>query len=169
VNAKVPLALLTIVVLLLWQFDSERKAGTVVLLLPLALIGVILGLFITQKAFGFMAFLGVIALFGVLINNAIVLIAKIEELWAQDDQTPQSAIVDATQRRLRPILLTTATTVCGLFPLAVAGGPLFSPMATAMLSGLLIATLVTLVMCPVLFATMYRVKFGDGDPTVTPS
>lgn len=165
VNAKVPLALLAIVILLLWQFDSVRKAGAVVLLLPLALIGVILGLFITQKAFGFMAFLGVIALFGVLINNAIVLIAKIEELWDQDDQTAQSAIVDATQRRLRPILLTTATTVCGLFPLAVAGGPLFSPMATAMLSGLLIATLVTLVMCPVLFATFYRVKFGDGDPT----
>jgi multidrug efflux pump len=131
VNAKVPLALLVIVILLLWQFDSLRKTATVVLLLPLALIGVILGLYLTQKAFGFMAFLGVIALFGVLINNAIVLIAKIEELWDHPDQTPQTAIVDATQRRLRPILLTTATTVCGLLPLAIAGGPLFSPMATA--------------------------------------
>jgi len=165
VNAKVPLALLAIVVLLLWQFDSVRKAATVVLLLPLALIGVITGLFVTQKAFGFMAFLGVIALFGVLINNAIVLIAKIEELSEREDQSIQSAIIDATQRRLRPILLTTATTVGGLLPLAVAGGPLFSPMATAMLSGLVVATLVTLVMCPVLYALMYGVRFArDGDP-----
>lgn len=160
VNAKIPVALLAIVVLLLWQFDSVRKAATVVLLLPFALIGVILGLFATQKAFGFMAFLGVIALFGVLINNAIVLIAKIEELSAREDQTPQSAIVDATQRRLRPILLTTATTVGGLLPLAISGGPLFSPMATAMLSGLLVATLVSLIMCPVLYAMMYRIRFS---------
>jgi multidrug efflux pump subunit AcrB len=123
------------------------------------LIGVFVGLLVTQQPLGFMAFLGVVALAGIVINNAIVLIDRIKIEIEEHGRTPPDAIVEAAQRRLRPILLTTATTVGGLVPLWLGGGPLFEAMAVAILFGLVFATVLTLGFVPVMYAVMFRVSF----------
>ncbi len=161
IGEKVPIAALIIVLLLVGQFDSFRKPAIILLTIPLGLIGVIIGLFITQLPLGFVAFLGVIALAGIVINNAIVLIDRIKIEIDDKGLEPPRAIIEAAQRRLRPILLTTATTVGGLIPLWFGGGPLFEAMAVAILFGLLFATFLTLGFVPLLYSIFFRVRFGE--------
>ncbi len=161
IGAKVPIAFLIIVLLLVGQFDSLRRPAIILLTIPLGMIGVIIGLFITQQPLGFVAFLGVIALAGIVINNAIVLIDRIKIEIDENGLEPASAVVEAAQRRLRPILLTTATTMGGLIPLWLGGGPLFEAMAVAIIFGLMFATLLTLGFVPVLYSLFFRVKFKE--------
>ena len=127
IGVKVPIAFLIIILLLVGQFDSLRRPAIILMTIPLGLIGVIIGLYITQKPLGFVAFLGVIALAGIVINNAIVLIDRIKIEIERNGMEPARAVVEAAQRRLRPILLTTATTMGGLIPLWLGGGPLLRP------------------------------------------
>jgi len=157
IAVKLPVAGLIIVLLLVWQFDSLRRPTIILLTIPLGMIGVILGLLITQQPFGFMALLGMIALSGIVINNAIVLIDRIKIEIEQNGLEPSRAVVEACQRRLRPILLTTATTVGGLVPLWLGGGPLFEPLAVAILFGLLFAATLTLGVVPILYSLFFRV------------
>ncbi len=103
--------------------------------------------------------LGIIALAGIVINNAIVLIDRIGIEIDQNGLPPARAIVEAAQRRFRPILLTTATTVAGLLPLWFGGGPMYEPMAIAIIFGLLFATMLTLGLVPVLYTLFFRVSF----------
>ncbi|MEM8930366.1 MAG: efflux RND transporter permease subunit [Acidobacteriota bacterium] len=161
IQAKQPIALLAILSLLVLQFNSLRGPVIVLATLPFTLIGVVGGLVLTQKPFGFMALLGVIALFGVVINNAVVLLDRIETEMRRYGRSRGAAVLEASQRRLRPILLTTATTVGGLVPLWLTGGPMFSPMAVALLFGLVASTLLTLGLVPVLYGILYRVDFTD--------
>ena len=155
--AKLPVAALLIVVLLVGQFNSLRKAIIVLLTIPLGLIGVVAGLLVSRSFFGFMTLLGIISLAGIVINNAIVLLERIQLEIDEMGRTPLEAIVEAAQRRARPILLTTATTVLGLVPLYVGGGDMWRPMAVAIMAGLLFATLLTLLVVPVLYAVFFRV------------
>ena len=164
IQAKQPIAVLAILSLLVLQFNSLRGPMIVLATLPFTLIGVVGGLVLTQKPFGFMALLGVIALFGVVINNAVVLLDRIRTEITKNGRSPASAVIEASQRRLRPILLTTATTVGGLIPLWLTGGPMFSPMAVALLFGLVGSTLLTLGLVPVLYGIFYRVDFNDVQP-----
>jgi multidrug efflux pump subunit AcrB len=157
VGAKLPLAGFIIVLLLVLQFNSFRKTIIVLCTIPLGLIGVILGLIIFRSYFGFMAFLGVISLAGILINNAIVLIDRIE-IEEQAGKTAFSAIIDACKQRFRPILLTTFTTTFGLIPLYLGGGLMWEPMAVAIMVGLLFATVITLLFVPVTYKLLFRVK-----------
>jgi multidrug efflux pump subunit AcrB len=159
IMAKLPIALLVIIMLLVIQFNSIRRPIIILLTIPLGVIGVTIGLLVARSSFGFMAFLGIIALAGIVINNAIVLIDRIEIESRQRGLEPRCAIIEAAQRRLRPILLTTATTVCGLVPLWLGGGPMWEPMAIAIIFGLLFATLLTLGLVPVLYALFFRVNF----------
>ncbi len=159
IMAKLPIALLIIILLLVGQFDSIRRPTIILLTIPFGLVGVFIGLLVTQKPLGFIAFLGVIALAGIVINNAIVLLDRIKIEIEQNGLDPRSAIVEAAQRRLRPILLTTATTVGGLVPLWLGGGPMFEAMAVAILFGLMFATVLTLGLVPVLYALFFRVGF----------
>ncbi|MEM9553183.1 MAG: efflux RND transporter permease subunit [Acidobacteriota bacterium] len=159
IGAKMPIAVLLVLMLLVLQFNSLRGPLIVVATLPFTLIGVVAGLLLTQKPFGFMALLGVIALIGVVINNAVVLLDRIETEQKRG-HSRASAVLEASRRRLRPILLTTATTVGGLIPLWLTGGPMFSPMAVAFLFGLITSTLLTLGLVPVLYSILYRVDFG---------
>lgn len=161
IRAKQPIAVLVILTLLVLQFNSLRGPAIVLATLPFTLIGVVGGLLLTQKPFGFMALLGVIALFGVVINNAVVLLDRIETEMKKYGRSQAAAVLEASQRRLRPILLTTATTVGGLIPLWLTGGPMFSPMAVALLFGLVASTLLTLGLVPVLYGILYRVDFTD--------
>jgi multidrug efflux pump subunit AcrB len=158
IGEKLPIAALIIILLLVAQFDSLRRPAIILLTIPLGLIGVVIGLLITQQPLGFMAFLGVISLAGIVINNAIVMIDRIKtEIEA--GQTPARAVIESAQRRLRPILLTTATTIGGLIPLWIGGGPLYESMAVAIIFGLLFATTLTLGVVPLLYSVFFKVKF----------
>ncbi|MCB1633390.1 MAG: efflux RND transporter permease subunit [Xanthomonadales bacterium] len=153
---KLPIAALIFVILLVGQFNSIRKAVIVLMTIPLALTGVILGLLSFGSSFGFMTLLGVISLAGIVINNAIVLLERIQVEIDAFGRNPLDAVIEAAQRRARPILLTTVTTVLGLIPLYLRGGEMWEPMAVAIMAGLVFATVLTLLVVPVLYATLYR-------------
>lgn len=157
VFSTLPIAVLVIVVLLVLQFDSIRRTTINLIVLPYAIIGVTFGLLVTQSYFGFMTLLGIISLFGVVINNANVLIDRIDTEIA-GGLSPAEAIPAASMARLRPILLTTATTVTGLIPLWLGGGPMFEPMAIVLIFGLIFGTALTLGLVPVFYALFFRVR-----------
>jgi multidrug efflux pump subunit AcrB len=156
---KLGIAGLIILLLLVGQFNSLRKTTIVLLTIPLSLIGVIIGLVITDQALGFMTFLGIISLAGIVINNAIVLLDRIKIENEENNKSLSEAILLASQQRLRPILLTTATTMGGMIPLWLGGGPMWESMAVAIIFGILFATILTLCVVPVLYTLFYRVKF----------
>lgn len=161
IAAKLPIAMFIIVILLVGQFNSIRRPLMILLTIPLGMIGVVIGLLITGSYFGFMTLLGVISLAGIVINNAIVLLDRIRIEIDENGREPAHAVVEAAQRRLRPILLTAMTTVGGLVPLWLGGGVMFEPMAIAILFGLLFATVLTLGVLPVLYSLFFRVGFRD--------
>ncbi|MXY84884.1 MAG: efflux RND transporter permease subunit [Gemmatimonadetes bacterium] len=158
VVAKLPLSGFIILALLIVQFNSFRKTFIVLSTIPLGLIGVIAGLLIFRSFFGFFAFLGLISLAGIVINNAIVLIDRIQIELNQSGRASIEAIVAAAQQRFRPILLTTCTTTLGLIPLYLGGGLMWEPMAVAIMVGLLFATVITLLFVPVLYKILFAVK-----------
>jgi multidrug efflux pump subunit AcrB len=159
IGAKLPIAFVIIFVLLMTQFNSFRRLTIVLLTIPLGLIGVTIGLLLAKSMFGFMTLLGVISLAGIIINNAIVLLDRIRIEIDENGLAPADAVIQSAQQRLRPILLTTATTVGGLIPLWVSGGPMWEPMAIAIIFGLLFATVLTLGVVPVLYSFFFRVSF----------
>ncbi|MET1256126.1 efflux RND transporter permease subunit [Aliikangiella maris] len=155
---KLPVAVLIIVLLLVAQFNSIRQSIIVLVTIPLGLIGVTVGLLVGQSFFGFMTLLGIISLAGIVINNAIVLLERIKIEREANPDNPIDAIIEAAKRRMRPILLTTATTVFGLVPLYLGGGEMWEPMALSIIGGLLFSTLLTLGVVPVLYALLFGVK-----------
>ncbi len=159
IAAKLPIAAFIIILLLVIQFNSIRRPAIILLTIPLGLIGVVIGLLVARSYFGFMTLLGIISLAGIVINNAIVLIDRIGIEINENGLAPPRAIIEAAQRRLRPILLTTATTVSGLVPLWLGGGPMWEPMAISIIFGLLFATLLTLGVVPLLYSLFFRVSF----------
>lgn len=162
---KLPLAGLVILLLLVIQFNSMRKTTIVLSTIVLALIGVVVGLVVMRSSFGFMTLLGVVSLAGIVINNAIVLLDRIQIEIDEGEVTPAEAIVLAAQQRVRPILLTTATTVASLIPLYISGGEMWRPMAVAIMFGLVFSTVLTLVVVPILYAVMFRIstrRYGDS-------
>ncbi|MDI5933933.1 efflux RND transporter permease subunit [Halomonas kalidii] len=146
---------LLLVVFLLAQFNSFRQMGIVLVTVPLAVIGVIPGLWLTGQPFGFTAMLGVVALVGIVVNNAIVLIDVMNANRRQGMGLAE-AVTAAVARRTRPVLLTTATTVAGLVPLTLTQSTLWPPMAWAIISGLVASTLLTLVVIPALYRLAMR-------------
>ena len=158
VGTKLPIAGFLILFLLMIQFNSFKKTIIVLLSIPLGIIGVILGLLLFQSYFGFMAYLGLISLAGIVINNAIVLLDRIEIEESTTESTPFQAIINAAQQRFRPILLTTFTTVLGLIPLYLGGGLMWEPMAISIMIGLLFATVITLLFVPVLYKLLFGIK-----------
>ena len=163
INAKLPLAGFLILMLLVSQFNGVRKPLIILTTIPLALIGVVLGLLVTGSYMGFMTFLGIISLAGIVINNAIVLLDRIRiELDA--GRSPQQAVVTAAEVRMRPILLTTVTTMGGLIPLWLGGGPMWEPMAIAIIFGLMFATVLTLGFVPLFYSLLFRVNYKGFVP-----
>jgi len=155
---ELPFAAMLIMLLLVLQFNSLRRTLLLLCIVPLGLIGVTVGLLVARSYFGFMTLLGVVALSGIVINNANVLLDRIRIEIEDNGLEPADAVVVAAQRRLRPILLTTLTTVGGLIPLWVGGGPLFEPMAVAIIFGLIFATVITLGMVPALYALFFGIR-----------
>ncbi len=161
INVNLPITALLIVLLLVGQFNLLRRPLIILLTIPMGIIGVTFGLLVTGSYFGFMTLLGIIALSGIVVNNAIVLIDRIQIEIEHNNLDPASAVVESAQRRMRPILLTTATTIGGLLPLWLGGGPMWEPMAIAIIFGLAFATVLTLGMVPVLYSLFFRVSFRD--------
>ena len=158
--AKMPIAGFLILLLLMTQFNSFRRTAIVLMTIPLGMIGVTIGLLLTGEAFSFMALLGVISLAGIIINNAIVLLDRVRLEIEDNGRSPAEAVIESAQRRLRPILVTTATTVGGLMPLWFFGGPMWAPMAVSILFGLLFATGLTLGVVPILYSLFFRVRYA---------
>jgi multidrug efflux pump subunit AcrB/outer membrane protein TolC len=158
----VPIGVMLLLFFLLVEFDSIRRVGIVLVTVPLAAAGVFPGLLLAGQPFGFMAMLGVIALVGIVVNNAIVLLDVIER-EREAGAGINDALREATRRRLRPILLTMATTVAGLFPLAISPTTLWPPLAWAMISGLIASTGLTLFAVPALYRVLFR-EGGSEEP-----
>ena len=162
---NLPLALAAIILLLVGQFNSFRKGAIVIATIPLMMIGGTLGLLAMNAPYGFMVMLGFFSLAGILINNGIVLIDRIETETASG-HPPLDAIARACLARLRPILMTTLTTVLGLIPLILFGGPLFYGMASVIAFGLVVATLITLGFVPAIYSLLFRVSTTDARDVV---
>jgi multidrug efflux pump len=153
--AVIPVMFIAMLVVLMIQLQSVQKLVIVMLTAPLGIIGVAIALLTSGRPFGFVAMLGTFALTGMIIRNSVVLIAQIED--NEKTGMPRwDAIVDATVHRLRPILLTAAAAILGLIP--IAGSAFWGPMSFAMMGGLLVATVLTLVFLPALYAVWYRIK-----------
>ena len=127
--------------------------------IPLGIIGVVIGLLVFQEPFGFMPFLGVISLAGIVINNAIVLIDRIEIEQKELKRDVQTSVIAACLQRFRPILLATFTTVLGLVPLYLSGGEMWEGMAVSIMVGLLFGTLITLVFIPSFYSILFKVSY----------
>jgi len=159
-SASMPMVLGLILILLVMQFNSFRKPLIICLTIPLSFIGAVLGLFVMQAPFGFMVTLGIYSLAGIIINNAIVLIDRID-IESKAGKSPYQSVVDACLTRLRPITMTTITTIMGLLPLIIGNDPLFYGMATVIAFGLGIGTVLTLAVVPALYCGFYKVQRED--------
>ncbi len=145
-----------IVALLVWQFNSFRRPAIILLTIPLTLVGVVMGLLLMKAVFGFMVILGLLSLAGIIINNGIVLIDRIDAERASGN-APYEAVIEAALARFRPILMATLTTILGLLPLIVSFDPLFYGMATVIAFGLAIGTVLTLGVVPILYTLFFRI------------
>ena len=152
---QVPIVGLLMVLVVVILFNSIRQPLIIFLTVPLAIIGVTVGLLVTDQPFGFMALLGFMSLAGMLIKNAIVLIDEIN-LQLREGKEPFQAIVDSGVSRVRPVSMAALTTVLGMIPLVT--DAFFVAMAVTIMFGLAFATVLTLIVVPVLYACLYRVR-----------
>jgi multidrug efflux pump subunit AcrB len=150
-----PHCLFGIIALLVLQFGSFRRPAIIGLTIPLILIGAVLGLLLSRAWFDFVAMLGIFSLAGIIINNGIVMIDRIDQERA-GSKSVDAAVVDAAVARARPIIMTTLTTILGLVPLALFGGEFWFGMAIVIMSGLAVGTLLTLAVVPVLYSLLFR-------------
>ena len=159
VLAVVPAMLLIMLTVLMVQLRSFQRLFIVLSIAPLGLIGVVAALLFSGRPLGFVAILGILALLGMIIKNAVILIGQIETERAEGKDAWHAAI-DASSARFRPIMLTATSTVLGLIPIAPT--VFWGPMAFAIMGGLLIATILTLIFLPTLYVTW----FGGTEATV---
>lgn len=152
VYAVVPLMLLLMLTVLMIALRSFMRLAIVLLLLPLGMIGVVLGLLVSGRPLGFVAILGILALLGMIAKNAVILLVQIEA-DRRDGLSVKDAVLRASGSRLRPLMLTAISTVLGLIPIAPT--VFWGPMAFAIMGGLLIATILTLVLLPTLYVAIY--------------
>jgi len=152
---KVPLMLLLMVVFLMAQLHSFSRLALVLSVVPMGLIGIVIALLVFGQPLGFVAILGILALFGMIARNAVILIEQIETERAQRPQI-WDAVVEATLSRFRPIMLTAISTVLGFIPIAPT--VFWGPMAFAIMGGLFVATILTLIVLPALYVAWFRVK-----------
>lgn len=156
--ANIPLCLGAILILLVIQFNSYRRPLLIVATIPLLLIGAVIGIYTMGAKFGFMPLLGLYALAGILVNNAIVLIDRIDIERRERPGADFEALVSASVRRLRPIVMTTVTTVIGLLPLILSGDALFYGLASVVAFGLVVGTVLTLGVVPTLYSVVVGVR-----------
>ena len=150
----IPAMIFIIMTLLMFQLRSGKDMILTLLTAPLGLIGVVAGMLLLNQAMGFVAILGVMALSGMIIRNSVILIDQIQK-HIEAGESPRDAIVDSAVLRFRPIMLTAAAAILGMLPLMTSS--FWGPMAVAIASGLLIATILTLLVLPVMYAVTYKI------------
>jgi multidrug efflux pump len=165
INAQMPVMAVAVLVLLMVQLQSFSRVLLVVLTAPLGLIGVVAALLLLRQPFGFVALLGTIAMFGIIMRNSVILLDQIEQ-DIRSGHTRFEAIVGATVRRFRPITLTAAAAVLALIPLLRSN--FFGPMATALMGGITVATVLTIVYLPALYALWFRVQRDEAPAPASP-
>ncbi|KAG1649541.1 Multidrug resistance protein MdtC [Nymphon striatum] len=153
--ANLPFALIGIIILLVLQFNSFRRPAIIMLTIPLVVIGAVMGLMVSNAFFSFTALLGIYSLVGIIVNNGIVLIDRID-IERDNGKTIQASIIDACLARMRPILMTTLTTILGLVPMALFGGAMWFPMAVVIMGGLAVGSILTLGFVPVLYSLFFK-------------
>ena len=151
----VPAMVFIIMTLLMFQLRSGKRVVVTLLTAPLGIIGVTIGMLVFDQALGFVADLGVLALVGMIIRNSVILIEQIKDHLAEGE-TLWNAIIDSAVLRFRPIMLTAGTDILGMIPLMTS--PFWAPMAVAIAAGLIIATFLTLLVLPVMYAVAYRAE-----------
>jgi multidrug efflux pump subunit AcrB len=155
IASVVPLMLFLMATFLMIQLHSVQKLFLVASVAPLGLIGVVLALVPTGTPMGFVAILGILALIGIIIRNSVILVTQIDE-YERDGYEPWDAVVEATEHRRRPILLTAAAASLGMIP--IAREVFWGPMAYAMIGGIIVATLLTLLFLPALYVAWYKIR-----------
>jgi multidrug efflux pump subunit AcrB len=158
----VPLMLFLMATVLMLQLQSFHKLFLVVSVAPLGLIGVVVALLLSNQPLGFVAILGVLALIGIIIRNTVILVTQIDAFRAEG-LGPWEAVIEATMHRMRPILLTAAAASLGMIP--IAREVFWGPMAFAMIGGIVVATLLTLLFLPALYVAWYRLKEPVPEPS----
>jgi len=153
--AVVPLMLFVMATVLMVQLQSFARLFLVFAVAPLAVIGVVMAMLPSGAPLGFVAILGVLALIGILVRNSVILIVQIEQLRLEG-MAPWLAVVEATQHRMRPILLTAAAATLALIP--ISREVFWGPMAYAMMGGIVVGTILTLLFLPALYVTWFRIK-----------
>jgi multidrug efflux pump len=161
-----PLVLFLMMTVLMVQLMSIQRLFLVLLTAPLALIGVAGALLIFRAPMGFVAILGVLSLIGMVIRNSVILLAQIDEHIAAGEH-PWAAVISATEHRLRPILLTAAAAILGMIPIAPT--VFWGPMAYAVMGGLVVATLLTLVFLPALYVAWFRIEPEQASRKAAPA
>jgi multidrug efflux pump subunit AcrB len=171
--AVMVISIAAIYLALVFQFNNGIKPLLVLAAAPYGMVGAFAALWVMHEPFGFMAFLGVASLVGVIVSHSIVLFDFIEERHIEGDDF-ENAVIDAGILRLRPVLITVFATVLALFPLALHGGPLWKPLCYAQIGGLLLATIITKLQVPVMYAIFvldlkilkWETKPGEGTSAV---
>ncbi len=149
-----PLAIVLMITVLIALFNDVKKPLIIIFSLPLAIIGIVPGMLVSGKEFGFVAIVGSLGLMGMMIKNGVVLLEEVES-QIKEGRNQFTALMDASTYRLRPVMMASLTTILGMVPLVK--DDMFGSMAVTMMSGLLIGTLITLMMMPVLYAILYKV------------
>lgn len=152
---NVPLAIVLMILIMIALFKDLKKPSIILLCLPLIAVGVVYGMLISGKDFGFVAIVGSLGIIGMMIKNGIVLIDEIDRQIGEGKE-PYNALVDSTLSRFRPVIMASMTTVLGMVPLL--GDPLFGSLAVTIMSGLTVGTLIVLLFLPVLYAVFFRVR-----------
>jgi len=168
VIAVVPVMLFIMFTVLMFQVQSFQRLFIVLSIAPLGLIGVVGALLLSGRPLGFVAILGILALIGMITKNAVILLGQIEAERAQGKDV-RTAAIDASAARFRPIMLTAVSTVLGMIPIAFT--VFWGPMAFAIMGGLLVATLLTLIFLPTLYVTWFELteKKQASEPAEAPA
>ena len=164
------IALVLVYMILAAQFESVAHPFTILMLVPLALVGAVLALVVTGQGLNTMSLIGAVILVGIVVNDAIVKVDFINQARVAGVGL-REAILEAGRVRLRPIMMTTVTTVLGLLPMALGlgrGSDLRAPLAIAVIGGLIVATGLTLIVVPVVYQSVERTRrWASGEPTAT--
>lgn len=164
VGESAVIAVVLVYLILLIQFNSFTQPLVILLTIPLSAFGSIMGLTLSGQSLSFTGILGIVSLLGIVVNNAIVLVDFINSERKQG-KSIRVACMDAVDKRFRPIMLSTITTVIGLTPLIYSGSELFVPMAISLMSGLMVSTLFTLIVIPVVYSVFVRETVVEEKPT----
>ena len=152
----VPITIFLILVILLLLFNSWRKVILILLCFPFVFCGITPSLLLSRQPMTFMAIIGMMGLIGMMVKNAIVLVDEINRLQKEENASPFTAVVEATVSRVRPVLMASLTTIVGMIPLV--GDPMYSSMAITIMGGLAVGTIITLILLPLFYSTLFRIR-----------